>query len=241
MKESEFPKKFVLDRTSNYFISHLKGGWSKYTNMRGKSLLPNCTGGAYGISMQICETKDYKKVNLPKTHAGWWYSNCKWEKGKEPRLGAVICWKKHGKKDGSGHVGIITGLVRDKNGKVVKVTKVLESSYYSYDGKDWREGMPYKYNAKTGALIKNGYDFQGYLYNPNVELDEPAEDLKVGDKVEIIGKGNARADGKGKTSGGIGWKRYVIEIKEGEKYPYRVGFLSGRTTGYYKAEALKEV
>lgn len=239
MKESEFPKKFILSRDSKYFISRTCGGYSKYTNMRGKSLLPNCTGGAYGISMQICETTDYKKVTLPKAHAGAWYNNCKWEKGKEPRLGAVICWKKHGTTDGSGHVGIVTGLERDRQGNVTKVTKVLESSYYSYNKKDWREGMPYKYDKKTGAIIKSGYDFQGYLYNPNVELDKP-EPFKVGDKVKIIARGNSRPDGKGKACNGISWKRYVIEIKEGAKFPYKVGFLDGRTTGWYKEEALEE-
>lgn len=66
-----------------------------------------------------------------------------------------------------------------------------------------------------------------------------ADELEVGDKVEIVGTGNGQANGKGKTAYGIGWTREILGIYDGE-FPYRVG--SGRgTTGFYKKEALKKL
>lgn len=70
--------------------------------------------------------------------------------------------------------------------------------------------------------------------------DEPSKELKVGDKVEIIGKGYSNAYGKnGTVAGGIGWTRTVLKIWKGEPYPYQVG--EGKsTTGFYKESSLKK-
>lgn len=238
MYESEARKlKLETLRDSKYFIPYTKGGYSKYTNVRNKdSLLPNCTGGAYGLSMQYLQTKDYKQCTLPRADAGNWYPNCDWEKSKFPVIGAVICWGGNGK----GHVGIVLDVERDKNGNALSVT-VIESSYYSYNKRDWRIGKTYKYNASTGTLTKSNYKFQGYLLNPNIKPDPVADKLKVGDLVQITGKGNSRKDGKGKTSGGVGYKRYILKIFPSYKYPYQIGNAKGTITGYYQANALKKL
>lgn len=240
MYESEARQlKLVLTRDSKYFIPHTKGGYSKYVNVRNTKtncLLPNCTSGAYGVSMQYCQTTDYTKVDLPRADAGNWYPNCNWKKSKFPVIGAVCCWKNGSK----GHVGIVVDVVRNANGNATAVV-VLESSYYGYNKLDWREGKTYKYNANTGTLTKSGYTFQGYLLNPNIQLDPKPEGLKVGDKVQITGKGNSRRDGKGKTSGGIGYKRQILKIFPNDKFPYQVGNAKGTITGYYTASALKKI
>ena len=243
MRESKARElRLFLTRDSKYFIPHDKGGYSKYTNERDKkthTLLPNCTGGAYGVSMQFMETTDYKKVTLPRADAGNWYPNApaEWKKSKFPVIGAVCCWKNKSK----GHVAIVADVTRNANGDVVGTPTILESSYYGYDKKDWRKGKTYKYNPNTGYLTKSGYSFQGYLLNPNIELDPIKDTLKVGDKVQIIGTGNSRKDGKGKTSKGIGWTRYILKIYPAAKYPYQVGNAKGTITGYYTADALKKV
>lgn len=241
MRESKARElRLFLTRDSKYFIPYTKGGYSKYTNTRNKdSLLPNCTGGAYGVSMQFMETTDYKKVTLPRADAGDWYPTApaEWKKSKFPVIGAVCCWKNGSK----GHVGVVVDVKRNSNGDVIAV-EVLESSYYSYNKKDWRRGWnTYKYNPNTGYLTKSGYTFQGYLLNPNIELDPIKNTLKVGDKVQITGKGNSRKDGKGKTSKGIGWTRYILKIYPTAKYPYQVGNAKGTITGYYTADALKKM
>ena len=241
MYESEARNlKLVLTRDSKYFIPHTYGGYSKYVNERNTkthSLLPNCTSGAFGVAMQYLGTTDYKKVGLPKADAKDWYGFADWERSRFPVIGAIACWGGNGK----GHVGVVRDLTRNSNNNVVGTPDILESSYYSYNKKDWREGKTYKYNPNTGTLTKSGYKFLGYLLPPNIKPDPIKDKLNKGDKIEITGKGNSRKDGKGKVSGGIGYKRYILKIFPSAAYPYQVGNKKGTITGYYKADALKKV
>ena len=64
--------------------------------------------------------------------------------------------------------------------------------------------------------------------------------VKVGDSVEIIGTGNGSAYGTSNTAYGIGWKRSILRIYEGQAFPYMVGNSTG-VTGFYKADALKKL
>jgi len=93
------------------------------------------------------------------------------------------------------------------------------------------------YNDYAKIITENG--FNGFGKDPAPAPVEPK--FKKGDKVQIIATGNARKDGKGRTSYGIGWKRYVLAYYEGEPYPYRIGSRLGITTGYYAEDALKKV
>ena len=68
----------------------------------------------------------------------------------------------------------------------------------------------------------------------------PSTELKVGDKVKIVGPGNASSYGDRWRAGGIGWERQILKIWTGRKFPYQVGNSTG-TTGFYKAEALKKI
>lgn len=68
----------------------------------------------------------------------------------------------------------------------------------------------------------------------------PSTELKVGDKVKIIGYGNGSSYGDSIKAGGIGWERQILKIWTGRKFPYQVGNSTG-TTGFYKAEALKKI
>lgn len=234
--------KLILSRDSKFYIPHTFKGYSKYVNVRNtktRCLLPNCTSGAYGLAMQYMETTDYKKVDLAKANACDWYNNSGWKKSKYPVVGAIGCWS--GGKGGKGHVLICRKVKRDKNGNVLDVLSTIESSYYGYSGKDWREGKIYKYNATTGSLTKSGYKWLGWLLCPNITLDPVEKPLAVGDKVKIIAKGNSRKDGKGKVSGGIGYQRYILKIFPGYAFPYQIGNAKGVITGYYKANALSKL
>lgn len=64
--------------------------------------------------------------------------------------------------------------------------------------------------------------------------------LDKGNKVKIIANGNSASDGSGRSSGGIGWTRKILDIYPGRKFPYKVGHSTG-TTGYYQASALKKL
>ena len=65
-----------------------------------------------------------------------------------------------------------------------------------------------------------------------------SNELKVGDKVKIIGTGNGSSYGDSNTAGGIGWEREILEIWNGRPFPYQIGNSTG-TTGFYKASALE--
>ena len=70
---------------------------------------------------------------------------------------------------------------------------------------------------------------------------ENPEELKVGDRVKIIGEYASSATATSSFhQKAIGWKRIILEIYEGEEYPYRVGNKKG-TTGYFKRESLEKI
>lgn len=106
------------------------------------------------------------------------------------------------------------------------------------------------YSQSTKAewdLIKNenGLDSNYTIYPgqtliiPNTS-SSPTSELKVGDKVKIIGSGNGASDGSANTAGGIGYEREVLKIYEGRAFPYQVGNSTG-TTGFYKASSLQKL
>lgn len=68
----------------------------------------------------------------------------------------------------------------------------------------------------------------------------PSNEIKIGDKVRIVGYGKASSDGNGLTAGGLGWIRTVLNIYEKEPYPYQVGE-GDETTGFYKRDALEKI
>ena len=64
--------------------------------------------------------------------------------------------------------------------------------------------------------------------------------FKKGQKVEIVSAGNTQANGKGVANYGIGFERQIMDIYEGEKFPYEVG--DGKdVTGYYQESDLKAI
>lgn len=98
------------------------------------------------------------------------------------------------------------------------------------------EGAAHPYNTTGDLGWMNESDIQPYTEPPK---PTPTE-LKVGDKVRIVGTGKASSYGDNPTAGGIGWNRYILKIYNGRPYPYQVGNNSG-TTGFYKADALQKL
>lgn len=107
--------------------------------------------------------------------------------------------------------------------------------------------------VRKNKLIKAGYDYSAVQARVNEILNEqnkptptpaPVDNkLRIGDEVELIGRGNANSFGTGVSTGGrtIGWKRKILDIKtDGRSNPIRVGNDSG-TTGWFKASALRKI
>ena len=99
--------------------------------------------------------------------------------------------------------------------------------WYRYIQDVYEDG---EYPFKVGRL--NG-GTTGYYKENALKLIE-TDRLHVGDWVRIDSAGNSKPDGNGAKCFGIGWKRQILSVRKGKKYPYRLG-KDGKTTGYYRA------
>jgi uncharacterized repeat protein (TIGR02543 family) len=65
--------------------------------------------------------------------------------------------------------------------------------------------------------------------------------LKVGDRVEIIGAyASSSTSTEALHSRARGWQRVILKIYEGREFPYRVGNSTG-TTGFFQADSLRKI
>lgn len=136
----------------------------------------------------------------------------------------------------SGHVGIYIG-----DGLVVECTPI------------WKDGVQITavgnierktgYNTRTwvnhGKLNFIDYVLQAKI-TTETSVSSPNNELKVGDKVKIIGKGNGSSYGNSNIASGIGWERKILKIWNGRPFPYQVGNSNG-TTGFYETDALQKM
>lgn len=105
-----------------------------------------------------------------------------------------------------------------------------------FHDKDWMDPK---------VIIDRLVELENYKPEPVVPKPELIVPFKIGDKVTIVGRGNASMYGKSNIAGGLGWTRYITAIHTGKLFPYQVGNLgktdSKNTTGFYQATALKKV
>lgn len=237
--EKYFPQTEAPAKTDPYYIRKEAGGYSpcivgKPNIYQGKSTLANCVGYAWGRVAFLLRNPNCKigcalGCDWPGDAKNWLKNSAArgYETGKTPKLGAVAVWSSRA----GGHVAVVEEI--DKaSGRVI----VSESNY---------RGIAWQLRSLPKSMyINRGLTFLGFIYLPvEWEEKEDKEDdpLSVGSKVRIIGRGNSQADGNGKSAGGVGWTRYIFKIYKGAEYPYRVGFMNGVTTGFYKADALKKI
>ena len=181
-------------------------------------VLPNCTGYAWGRVLEECGD-----CNLPTTDAENWFPNakaCGYEIGQEPKVGAVICWRKgqagvHS--DGAGHVAVVESV---NDGKVL-----WSQSDYSgtvANGRIWRllSGNPKTYFS--------GLTFQGYIYIPvNDTIGDPVQRDPSRLQLEVIANNlNGRLY---PSTSGSKWNRYVTQgiydIYDSKTDPDRVWYM----------------
>ena len=114
--------------------------------------MPNCTAYAWGRFYEILG----QRPKLCTGNAGDWYPyNMKtnaYHYGRDPQIGAVICWSRPG---GAGHVGIVEQINSDNS------IVVSESAYRAWNFKV-RTHRPPNYSNMLGST----YRFQGFIYNP---------------------------------------------------------------------------
>lgn len=165
------PRLKAPSTTDKHWLHTSKGGYNRCILVKGKSCLPNCVGYAWGRWYEIMG----KAPNLSRSNAEMWYDTKDgYKRGKTPKLGAVICWRK-GKvgnsADGVGHVAIVEQIKAD--GSVV----ISESGYNAFRFRIRTLKPPYS--------IGGAYVFQGFIYNPAV-ADAPKKETKPSAKVQFI-------------------------------------------------------
>lgn len=121
--------------------------------------LPNCTCYAFG---RFWEIKGGSRPSLSWNNAEDWYGHTSdgYARGKSPRLGAILCWRKGAagnSSDGAGHVEIVEAINAD--GTIV-------TSGSAYNGYLFRR----KTRSDDGNWSGGDYIFQGFIYNP-VDFD----------------------------------------------------------------------
>lgn len=140
--------------TDKHWISTAKGGYNRCLeiNKQTGSVLPNCTGYAFGAFMSCA---GLTTCDLPVSNAGNWFDSAVYyERGQEPELGAVACWR--GGVNGQGHVAVVNRI--DTDGTI----EVVESGYYSQ--------IPYQRVTIPPPYDRSGLQFQGFIYNPAVPV-----------------------------------------------------------------------
>lgn len=212
-----------------------KGGYNHCILISGKSCIPNCVGYAWGRWHELLG----KGHNLSRNNAeDWWGKYDGYERGHEPRLGAIACWRK-GKvgygADGAGHVAVVE--------KIEGKTITLSNS--AYGGTRFYLTKMNKNSMNLGNL----YIFQGYIYLPDTNAEKPkgkkytgqfpTATLKKGSKGENVKKlqkflnwfGNYKLD----VDGGFG----PLTEKAVRKFQKAVGIEDDGIVGPVTRNAMK--
>lgn len=148
--------------TNKYYIKTTHGGYNRciLIDSSSGSVLPNCTGYAWGRFME-CQLNVHN-CNLSRGNAEIWYPNTLdgYQRGQTPKLGAVICWYST---QSGGHVAIVEKINEDGS---------ILTSNSAYGGS--------RFYMKTltppDYYMGSAYTFQGFIYNPTefIDPDDPA-------------------------------------------------------------------
>ena len=186
------PRLTCPDKTDKNWIQRAYGGTNMcvlgplFTRYSRGSVLPNCTGYAWGRVYELCEQwncelptsatggnyKNYPKNYLCINQAGVWYRENKrvvdasngtkgYAYGSVPRLGSVAVFE-----DGdNGHVAIVEQIEYSSNGQPSKIV-ISESNY----GKTpvFRTAGIIKVGARYRHSVWNNEWLVGYIYPPYV-------------------------------------------------------------------------
>ena len=159
------------------FISKKQGGLSPclLRNAATGSVLPNCVGYAYGRFMEILGAES---CSLSTGNAENWYGFLSdgYERGSEPKVGAIACWRKgeaYDPSDGAGHVAVVEEVL--ENGDIL----CSNSDYYG------RSFYTCTYKKASGYSLGAAYRFQGFIYCPFEEAQLPMPEQRDESRLQL--------------------------------------------------------
>lgn len=186
---------------NKYYLKKGKvnGGLNECLEIKNGECTPNCVGYAWGRSYEITKNRP----TLCRGNAENWFGfKDGYKRGQEPKLGAIICWRKGqvgNASDGAGHVAIVEEIRSD--GSIVTSNSAYRGSrFYTKILK-----KPYNFGS---------YVFQGFIYQP-IEFDEF-------DEVEYVVRKNYTLQANIKVRTGPGtnyeWKNRSDITVDGKKH-----------------------
>lgn len=154
------PRLTAPDYDDANWIQVAYGGKNQCIQVMGHSVLPNCTGYAWGRFMEILG--DTPK--LSRANAGLWYGNTSdgYERGQTPKLGAVACWSYPGE---AGHVAIVERINSD--GSITLSESGYPNGYFNESAPANTHSKYFWTSTQYPPNYYGGrYQFQGFIYNP---------------------------------------------------------------------------
>lgn len=140
------------------------------------SVLANCVGWAWGRFAQCLNDPGSCALSTGNAVTFWTHADG-YERGSEPKLGAVVCYS--GGSIGTGHVGIVEEIAED--GSYIKTSNSnYGSSIFDY----WTFTRANNWAWGPGSDIT----FQGFIYNPDVSGGGSIGTLTTGAKVLLLKK-----------------------------------------------------
>lgn len=175
-----FKPRFTAPSASDKnFLRYDKGGHNYCVEIgTTKSVLPNCTGYAWGRFLELIG----KFHDLSRGNAEVWWGTNQGRKafkfGQQPKLGAIVCWKQGvagNNNDGLGHVAVVEQINAD--GSIV-------TSNSAYGDANRRF---YLQTLKPPYIYASGFDLQGFIYPPTdyVAGKEEAPEVKPSPKPSV--------------------------------------------------------
>ena len=146
------PRLTAPSQTDLHWIKTTHGGYNRciVINETTGSVLPNCTGYAWGRFLEMNNLTD---CNLSRGNAEIWFNNTSdgYSRGQDAKLGAIICWYST---QSGGHVAVVEEI--KSNGDIVTSNSAYGGSRFYL-----RTLSPPNY------YMGSAYTFQGFIYSPN--------------------------------------------------------------------------
>lgn len=152
------PRTTAPTTTDKNYLKYPTWGFNKCLQISSSthSVLPNCTGMAWGRWCEIFDVEHsgyYPQLSTGNATNWYGYTYDGYRRGNKPQLGAVACWS--GGSDGAGHVGVVERINSDTD------WYMSESAY---------NGYRYRYTRIINNYFQSNYTFQGFIYLPSMYL-----------------------------------------------------------------------